>query len=428
MITLLKQNLIEIPKQLVEIVIHDGVSEKDDWFNYLHIHIPTGKMYYGVAYNHPIKPYWHTCEDKEFQKLFSDPNEKWRYEIVNSGTKKAMYAKEKAYLIKNNATKSDKYWNGNNGITSETEVDYDWIETIIQNIKDGKYGIVVKSKDEVAGDVFKQVRGVEFVSGQVNMIRDEIDGVMGSTENCDPLVYLGDYFHEDNNCGIGGNHTHKGFIKSKHGSEIDIITIPKEDWSRLCEDGIQALGLGLNPRDKIERTPTQIEDAVRYCLGLHENGKEWWTNDVKKYLKNILNFKPNQISKIKSGVDDKLIKEDRKSINGMVFREYGEDSEYRYELEDAVKKNTTDKVHCVAYSSATVDLERLVSGAGNKKTIVCIVHHPTPTAELIWKNTKPNKNGVLPYCKLRIENSIKWFNGDTNIIFKEMECWVPDTK
>ena len=428
MITLLKNNLIEIPKQLVEIKIHDGVSEKDDWFNYLHTHIPSEKMYYGVAYNHPIKPYWHTCEDKEFQKLFSNPNEKWKYEIVASGTKKAMYAKEKAYLTNNDATKSNNYWNGNNGITSETEVDYDLIQTIIQNIKDGKYSIVVKTKDEVVGDVFKQVRGVEFVPGQVNVIRDEIDGVMGSTENCDPLIYLEDYFHEGNHCGIGGNHTHKGFVKSKHGVEIDTISIPKEDWGKLCEDGIQALGLGLNPRDKIERTPTKIEDAVRYCLGLHDNGKEWWTNDVKKYFKNILNFKPNQISKIKSGVDDELKKTERKSINGMVFREYGEDSEYRYELEEVVKTNTTDKIHCVAYSSANVDLERLVSGAGDKKTIVCVVHHPTPTEQERWENTDLNKNGVLPYCKKRIENSIKWFNGDRKIIFKEMECWVPDTK
>lgn len=428
MITLLKNNLIEIPKQLVEIKIHDGVSEKDDWLNYLITHIESEKMYYGLAFNHPIKPYWHSCEDLEFQKLFSNPAEKWRYEILASGTKKAMYAKEKAYLTKNNAAKSDKYWNGNNGITSETEVDYDLVNTIIQNLKDGKYSIVNKTKQEVYGDVFKQVRGVEFVPGQVTMIKGEIDGAMGSTSDCDPLVYLEDYFHEGNDCGIGGNHTHKGFIKSTHGTKIDTISIPKEDWSKLCEYGIQALGLGLNPRDKIERTPTKVEDAVIYCLGIHDDGKEWWTTDVKKYLKNTLNFKPTQIASVKSKVDDEIKKTKRKFLKGLVFRTYDSDSEYHQELLDKVESYTTDDVYCVAYSSANVDLERLVSGAGNKKTIVCVVHHPNPTAEETWESIELNKNGVLPYCRKRIENSIKWFNGDTNIIFTEMEAWVPDTK
>lgn len=428
MITLIKNNLIQIPKQLVEIEIHNDVSEKDNWFNYLHTHIKTGKMYYGVAFNHPIKDYWHTCEDEEFKKLFADPKSEWRYEIVASGTKKAMYAKEKAYLTKNDAKKSDMYWNGNNGITSETEVDFDWVNTIIENIKDEKYPIVVKTKKDVEGDKFKQVRGVEFETGQVSMIRGQIDLAMGSTDDCQPLIYLEDYFHKGNNCGIGGNHTHKGFIKSKHGIEIDTQIIPNEDWSKLDEDGIQAVGLGLNPRDKIERTPTKIEDAVRYCLGLHENGKEWWTTDVKKYFKNTINFKPNQLASVKSKVDDELKKTDRKSTYGMVFREYGEDSEFRYELDEFVEKNTSDKVHCIAYSSSNVDLERLVSGAGDKKTIVCVVHHPTPSSEETWNNVELNKNGVLPYCKLRIQNSIKWFNSDRNIIFKEMESWVPDTK
>jgi len=124
MITLLKNNLIEIPKQLVEVKIHPDVSEKDEWFNYLHTHIKTGKMYYGYAFNHQLKSYWHTCEDEEFQKLFSDSKSEWKYEIVCSGGKREMLAKEKRYLTKNNAKKSDMYWNGNNGITSETTLDY----------------------------------------------------------------------------------------------------------------------------------------------------------------------------------------------------------------------------------------------------------------------------------------------------------------
>jgi hypothetical protein len=427
MITLIKNDLIEIPQQVVEINIHNDVSEKDDWFNYLITEIETDKMYYGLAYNHPEIPYWHSSQNEEFKGLFANPKSKFRYKIVASGTKKAMYAKEKAYLTKNDATKSDKYWNGNNGITSETEVDYDLVNTIIQNIKDKKYPIVVKTKKDVKGTIFKQVRGVEFVTGQVTMIKEQINSSAGSTEDCDPLIYLGDYFHKDNDCGIGGNHTHKGFIKS-NGVQIDTQIIPKEDWSRLCESGIQALGIGLNPRDKIETTPTKIEDAVKYCLGLHDDGKDWWTIDTRKFLKSSINFKSTQLKTIKSKVEDEIKKTDRKSINGMVFREYSEDSEFRYELDEVVEKNTSDRVHCVSYSSANVDLGRLVSGAGDKETIVCVVYHSTPTAEINWNNVKLNKNGVLPYCKLRIQNSIKWFNGDRNIIFKEMECWVPDTK
>ena len=428
MITILKNNLIEIPKQLVEVKIHPDVSEKDEWFNYLHTHIKTGKMYYGYAFNHQLKSYWHTCEDEEFQKLFSDSKSEWKYEIVCSGGKREMLAKEKRYLTKNNAKKSDMYWNGNNGITSETTLDYSLVNTIIQNIKDEKYPIIVKTKKDVVGDTFKQVRGVEFVPGQVIMIKGEIDAARGSTENCEPLIYLEDYFHEGNDCGIGGNHTHKGFIKSKHGTEIDTQFIPKEDWSQLCEVGIRALGLGLNPKDKIERTPTNVEDAVNFCLNLHDSGQEWWTTDCKKYLKNTLNFKPHHLSQTKSKVEDELKKTDRKSINGMVFREYGKDSEYKHELDEMVKKNTSDDVHSVAYSSAQIDLERLIRGAGNKKTIVCIVHHPTPTAETKWKQTITGKD-TDPYCEqsfLKIFDN--WLGNDYKIVFKYMESWVTDTK
>ena len=258
------------------------------------------------------------------------------------------------------------------------------------------------------------------------MIADEIDKMMGDTSECEPLIYLEDYFHEGNDCGIGGNHTHKGFIKSKHGTEIDKICIPKKDWEALCENGIHALGLGLNPKLKIEKTPTTEEDAIKYCLNLHDSGKEWWTKDVKSYLKDIIKFK--NISKIEKGVNDELKKLERRSKKGLVFRTYDKDSQYHQELLDKVNSYTTNEVYCVAYSSATVDLERLVSGAGDKKTIVCIVHHPTPSAEDTWNNTDLNKYGSLPYCKKRIENSIKWFNGNTTVKFIEMEAWVPDTK
>ena len=43
MITLIKNDLIEIPQQVVEINIHNDVSEKDDWFNYLITEISTFK-------------------------------------------------------------------------------------------------------------------------------------------------------------------------------------------------------------------------------------------------------------------------------------------------------------------------------------------------------------------------------------------------
>lgn len=96
MITLIKNDLIEIPQQVVEINIHNDVSEKDDWFNYLITEIETDKMYYGLAYNHPEIPYWHSSQNEEFKGLFANPKSKFRYEIVASGTKKAMYAKEKS--------------------------------------------------------------------------------------------------------------------------------------------------------------------------------------------------------------------------------------------------------------------------------------------------------------------------------------------
>lgn len=419
---------IKLPTQIKELIIHDGVDLNDEAYCYHITDIDTNKWYHGYHVDSEDRIYWHSSQNKEFRDIFANPNSNLRYEIVCSGSKKAMIAKEKLYLTKNNASSNPLSWNGNNGITKTKEVDYEKVNSIVQKTKDGTYHHYMATKNEVKGDIFKQVRKMEHIPGHIQMIADEIDSNAGDTSECDPIVYLENYFHNGNHLGISGNHTHKGFIRSKHATKISYQLVPESDWKDLGDNGIKALGLAFNPREAIEKKRSTIEDGIDYCLDLYDCGLDYWSDDTKKYLKEQLKYKKHHLPKIKKGVEDELKKQDRKSKLGLVFRTYDINSEHHQELLDKVEYYSSNDVYSISYSSANVDLERLVSGAGDKKTIVCIVHHPTPSDEEKWNNTDLNRNGVLPYCKKRLENSIKWFNGNTNIRFIEMESWVPDTK
>jgi hypothetical protein len=419
---------LNIPPQIKEFVVHDTVNLNDDAYNYMITDMDTGKWYYGYGLSRENEIYWHSSKNQEFCNIFSNPNSNIKYEILCSGSKKAMISKEKLYLSTNNALSNPISWNGNNGITKNKEINYKHIKEILHKVQTKIYPIQTANKDDVRNDKFKQVRKMEHIPGHISMIANEIDSRAGDTSKCDPLIYLEDYYENGDRLGISGNHTHGGFLRSKHGREINYQLIPKKDWEILCENGIKALGLAFNPREIIEKKRTNIEDGIQYCLELHENNHDYWTNDTKLYLKDQLNFKKNHFGKIKKGVEDELKKNDRKSRVGLVFRTYDKNSKYHFELLDTVKRFQTDKVLCLSYSSANIDLRRLIieASSSNKDSIVCVVHHPTPTHEEIWK-----LNDVKKHTRVSFEEALSWCGiskSGKSIIWKEMDAWVPDTK
>ena len=99
-----------------------------------------------------------------------------------------------------------------------------------------------------------------------------------------------------------------------------------------------------------------------------------------------------------------------------VIKNYDYDGPHFHELADTKKRYEAEGVTSIVGKSSSVTLDRIIAKANGNDTIVVSVHHIDPINELKW-----------PGIQRRIQEGWDYFdNDDKNIIFYEMECWVPD--
>jgi len=422
------------PKQIKERIIPHNMPEINTLEAYMYkiICLVTNKWYLGV-HKENDKLYWHSSENDEFNKLWVNPTSKFKYEILEWGTYKHMTTREHEELKKVDAKNNPMSWNQSNGIPlGKRPPDYDTINKILDNIKNGEYSNVTLYKNKVETIKFKQSRLMQVISTRkISDIADAIDKEL-STDKCDPLVLLEEYYPESGgSLGVGGNHTKEAFLKSKHAqhSPIDAILIPRKDYKNLTANELRLLGHGLNPNPDVEKTPTGVDDIVSELYkGQIQNGIDVfntstgrWNVDVKKYLVDTLKFKKSHLEKIKLGLKNIIKKNHQRMVAGLVFKTYGEghytDGSCKdTELEEYRKKYNTRGVTSLVEKSSSVTLGRIVSKANGNDTIHICIWHIDPNNEERW-----------PTIKAGILKQLKWFdNSKKQIKFNEMDCWVSD--
>jgi hypothetical protein len=415
------------PKQIKELIIPPNMPEINtlEAIMYLITCLDTGKWYRGI---HLLgdRIYWHTSKNKEFNKKWVDKKSRFRYEYEEWGTYPFMTLREHQELKKVDAKNNPMSWNGSNGSPrTKALIDIDKIDRILNKIKNREYPIKEMYRKDVKNIQFLQTREQQFLRNKITNISLAIDKAL-STDKCDPLVLLEDFYDTGKHIGIGGNHTRRGYLQTKHYCKhgaIDVVLIPRKDYEDLTEDEKKALGNGLNPKDEVEKDPTSVEDQIKYLYEMVDNGNElWdpntkrWHKPIKRYLEDTLNFKPNDIKKVKKGIQNRILNKDMMNKGGLVFKNYDKEGPHFHELAKQQKRYEAESVTSIVGKSSSVTLDRIIAKANGNDTIVISVHHIDPINEQKW-----------PAIQKRIQEGWDYFdNDDKNIKFYEMECWVPD--
>ena len=307
-------------------------------YMYLITCLDTGMWYLGI-HKEDGTVYWHSSENEDFNKKWVDENSRFKYELLEWGSYTLMTAREHQELKKVDAKNNPMSWNQSNGIPrGKTDMNFGQINHILDKIENGDYPTVDLTLKEVKKLKFLQSRMMKILSK--TKILDGAKGIdkVSSTSNCDPLVLFEDYYIKDNeHCGIGGKHTSQMFIKSKHGKHgtLKAILVSREDYETLSHDEQKQVGHGLNPKDDIPKDPVNVDDLIHDYFGQMQNGREIlvkrgktyiWNKDIKSFILNKLHLSDSQLRRVKNGIENELKKQNQRSISGLVFEPYDEDS------------------------------------------------------------------------------------------------------
>jgi len=405
----------ELPKQIKELKIHDGVS-MDEAYLYKFTCLDTGKKYLG-SHLDDDGIYWQSSESEEFRNVFSDSNSNLKLEILETGKHDWITFREYTILKDNDVVKSDEWWNKSYGSPKTKTDNLDFIKKLGDRVESGEFEQTDKLSKEFVHDLeIFQSRHTLYHQSHKTRLQNLMDEKAGSTEDFGRIVLLEDYDGKGKHRVIGGIHRRKAFLDAKHTVEIGYDLIPKSQWLQISNtSSLVALGNILNRREREQRIEMDVDDGARYCELLYIDGKSWWNDSVIRYLTDC-GFTDGERTKIKQKAQSLIDDHDKKRKPGMVWNQWAKE-----DVENEVKqieKNFPQYIVLSAASGAFNSLfTKIVKTAmeNNNRYIYLVLHHTAPRHEEAWENKGRQffKEGSK-FC-------------DINIEIRTLQCWATES-
>ena len=204
--------------------------------------------------------YWHSSKNKDFEKVFSDPNSRLRYEILEYfDLKHDMNQKEHTMLDKVDAKNNPLYYNMNNGIVTSKEPRLSLCQEFLSDVNlqtkgyetTGKYPVVKEKIEDLEylmaeGHPRIQVRVTDNSHTQ-SYIKTRIDDAGGDTSKCKPLLVYKDRGGEGVHVLGNGNTTLGAGIDTKHGTDLPVVYISKEVHGKFSDAEFDAGLVNVKP-------------------------------------------------------------------------------------------------------------------------------------------------------------------------------------
>jgi hypothetical protein len=167
----------------------------------------------------------------------------------------------------------------------------------------------------------------------VDEISTEVDDYLGNLDVLEEqtgqkylVVVLKDYKLPDGQIVdiiIGGNHTWRGFIKSRFGNKVPMLMIPPSIHTKFSkeEEAVAIFGELMNPRNKKKVLETKEADTLKTCLRIaRKYGKD---NQTIRDLLSAEGYNSKQKASIKGKIDTRLKNENEaKHQKAMNFDNY----------------------------------------------------------------------------------------------------------
>lgn len=378
-----------------------------DAYLYQYTNLENDKKYLGIHKGSPDDNYQHSSTCSEFAEAFERASMK--YEVLLYGSYVDMQHEEHKALKKVDAKNNSEWYNRSNGFEKFSGIDYDKIDALVQQIKDGIYEKRLEPlKDHIEMEAI-QVRVRNEREHQVD-IKETLESANYDTENCYgegkglQVVVLENRSKNGRDLRIDGNHSVNGSKMAKHVVNIPVIRVPYEYCKDFTRAEIRTLGDILNKRDSVRRKETSHEDGIKWVVdNFYDNDIPWNSTTNVEGLKRM-GFKGG-ISKAPIMTILKHAKKQLDSANssksGLLEVDWTAEP-HKTALADRVKRWDAKPDWCAtSMSSGNYRLDRIMQllynnrsqEPGEEDIVNCrvFIHHPDKyTKEEIWdKKIKP---------------------------------------
>ena len=400
------------PKQIVEYIPCDN-PENEKYFVYEWYNI-TKDMYY-VGYHKtedgsPFDGYWHSSKDKEFADDFSTCE--WRYTIKDWGNQSLMLGLENTILTNAKAKDNPKYYNKTNGMPQEFNLpDLDTVYEIADEIlTDGCWDEitpVLMSKEDLTDLVEYQPRHDSLDAEHEQYLKNKIDDSNGEYAKEELLLLVlvdRDWEGKVCNLQINGRHSKNAFFKSKTGTKIRVLYVPKKKHIIFDDEEVRQLSMAMNPVAEKKVLETDIKDIIKNVYNLKRQGVSSKSKTVQKILnRNHLTSKERR--KVLKEVKEMLL-ENQSQVNQLwiMYNAGKEEQELQEKVED---ENRQPGVYCRSYGTKVNDFWKALhkirdlneKNPGTIKIFKCIFWHLSKEVEQNWftKDCVKNKKFLDHY-------------------------------
>lgn len=393
-----------LPKQVVEHNI-PFTSEPFEGFVYKWTNLNNKKIYEGSRVGLPLDGYWNSSNNEEFHNDLLAPDAKFRYEVLQYGTKEYVKQLEYQKLTAVNAKDNPMYYNKHNGFPSNFTIPRIGIVKEIANqiTTTKKFEGVMPTLTAIDKlPVNKvQIRFFSLISEHVTSLKDIMDDRLNLEHLLVVILENRKYKNIVGDLIIDGNHSIAAAKESKHcqGGLIPTLRIPEhlhKDWT---DDEVELIALYLNPREKNPKLQTSLEDLAKRICHLRIQGLDSNSNEIQQ-LKDDHNLTKKMKQKVSKMANEMYNQSVQTTETNWI--DWGTGDEKR-----ALKKIQSKE--CITLGNNTNTFSKFYSTA--KYNAWADIHDI-----LIWNRNNPN-NKVLTY-------RVRWYHPDAE--YKKL--WINERK
>jgi hypothetical protein len=397
------------PKQIVEYVSCDN-PDKQEYFVYEWYNITKDKYYVGYHKGEPFDGYYHSSKDSDFADDFSTCQ--WRYTIKDWGNQSLMLGLENIILTNAKAKDNSKYYNKTNGIPQEFNLpDLDTVFEIADQISKEKcwdeITPVLASKEDLTDLVEYQARAESLDGEHEQYLKNKIDDSNGEYAKKELLLtVLVDRMWEGKVCNlqVNGRHSKNAFFKSKTGTKIKVLYVPKHKHIVFDDEEVKELAMALNPVVENKTKETHIDDIILRIYNLRIQGVSNRSKTVQKLLdRNHLTS--NKRRYVLKSVNE-MIEEKTSQVNQLWIM-YNAGQEEQDLIDRVEKENRQPGIYCKSFNTKMNDFWKSLhkireyneEKPGTIKIFKCLFWHPSKQVEQNWfqKDMLKNKNRLDYY-------------------------------
>ena len=305
--------------------INPPPSEPHVGYNYTWVNLNTEEFYWG-CHQKPLGDFYpHSSKDPKFLRDFTNPDIKWRYNIMSytmTNVNDVLIEENKRLSElhdfktgKGGAAKNPMSYNKSNGIPPKKmlfnpprldDMVKPLAERIRKNGETNEFTVITmeaqKLVDMIENGEYLQSRAAES-KNDINHITDSVNDKGGQTTSCQPVVLLNEVTTPSgvacSKCIGDGMQTIQG-VSASIAQHLEVVNIPKEETEDFSISELLALGNHLNPQQIIKKTPCNKKDFERFLHSIWNQYIE--NNDSIEVDESVINKIINTQQNIDEGI------------------------------------------------------------------------------------------------------------------------------